>query len=174
MYIEDLKIKVIRKKQSYRYMKEGLNEYQRRTRNNMIDSLILYKKDDIIFASKKVQTVSNHPQMKYFDTIRKGAFQVKCFVEQRNFNTPVHGIINAYDISNQKINEYAMQNDNGQYIGRWLIHSSWYNKLGRDTKAYSGGCFIMSTRDMMKFNNILINNKIKADDIITGLLIEVI
>lgn len=179
MIRNDLYFQVIRQKISHNYKfsdeiikKRGLNKYQANTKHNMLDFLRLCNSKEILFCCLNVQTVSNHPDMKYGDTIKQGEFKIKCFVDQRNFNTQIHGIINAYDLDDQKIDKYSMQMDCGNYIGRWLIHSSFYTPLGRDTRGYSGGCFIMSTLNMKNLNLILINNGIKSGDIIPGWLRE--
>lgn len=173
----NLLLRITRKSESWDYIYDNpnFNDYKNRTKNNMLDLLQLINTDtnDILFECQNVQTVSNHPLMKKSDTIRSGKFQVKCFVDQGGYHTEIHGIVNAYDISGQQINEYSMQYDNGQYIGRWLIHSSYYAPLKRDTKAYSGGCFIMTTENILKFNKILKDNGIEKGNIINGELFEI-
>jgi hypothetical protein len=178
--MEIMRIIIVRQRISYDYKysaieieERQMNNYQANTRNNMLDSLRLVNNGIILFESHNVQTVSNHPMMKYRDTIKAGEFQIKCFVENAIFNTQIHGIINAYDISGQPIDEYSKQYDNGQYIGRWLIHSSYYKPLGKDTKAYSGGCIVMSTNDLLALNRALIKEGIKSNDIINAFLEEI-
>lgn len=146
------------------------NIYKNRTKNNMIDHMFLYKNDVIIWSTHHLQTVSNHPLMKYSDTIQKGNFKLKLFVEQRKFNTPVHGIIDAFDLNGDYIDEFSMQKDQGEYIGRFLMHSSYYAPLKRDTKGYSGACFIVSTAEMLAFNKVLLENGLKEGDILKGVL----
>lgn len=152
-----MKIRVIRYKTSYNYKYDALTDnYDNNTKNNMLDSFIVIDNDKEIFKVN-CQTISNHPEMKHSDTIAQGKFKLKLFVDQRTFNTPIHGIIGAKDLAGQSINEHSMQLDNGQWIGRWLVHSCYYTPLGRDTRAYSGGCIIMSTNSMLALNEILRN-----------------
>lgn len=174
MHKPEFLMEITRHKLSYDYMynDESMNDYQRRTKHNMLDFIKLIREDKIIFSGNNVQTVSNHPKFKHSDTIKAGNIEIECFVDQRNFNTPIHGIINAYDITNEKIDGYSMQWDNGHYIGRWLIHSSYYKKTGKDTKGYSGGCIIMTTPKMLELNKAMITNGIEIGDIISGVIIE--
>jgi hypothetical protein len=174
-----MQLTIVRNKKSYNYKYSTseinefqLNNYQSNTKNNMLDTLRLSHSGIVLFESENVQTISNHPLMKHSDTVKEGNFQVKCFVDKKGFNTEIHGIINAFDIADQPIDVYSKQYDNGQYIGRWLIHSSYYAPSGKDTKAYSGGCFIMSTNDMLKLNRALIKAGVKKGNIIDGYLEE--
>ncbi|MCP4336455.1 MAG: hypothetical protein GY679_01230 [Mycoplasma sp.] len=168
-----LKIEILRRLASYDYKYDkNKDDYQNNTKNNMIDELFLYDGLKQIFKCN-LQTVSNHPSMKHSDTIKVGKFKLKAFVEQRNFNTAIHGIIDAYDINNQKIDKYSMQKDGNQYIGRWLFHSCYYAPLKKDTRAYSGGCFAMSTEDIQEFNKILMDNGIRQGNTIDVTLMEV-
>jgi hypothetical protein len=172
---EDLKIEVLRYLKSYDFKHyHDKNDFYNNIRNNSIDTLILYKENQIIFKCENVQTVSNHPDFDFKDTIREGEFKLKCFVESRSFHGRIHGIVNAYDLDNEPIDNYSMQLDNGYQKGRWLLHDKYSFAKKRDLhNSYSGGCFIMSSIDLGEFNSILLENEISPEDIITGILKEV-
>jgi hypothetical protein len=166
---------VIRKKSSYDFkFDKNKNDYNNNVKNNMQDTLKLIDIDtnNILFECNNVQTVSNHPYMKLSDTIKAGKFRIKHFVDKRKFRYDIHGIVDAYDINNQKIDKYSMQHDNGRYIGRWLAHSTYDPVLRRVTRAFSGGCFIMSPDNIKRWANILKTAGVKKDTIIEGELIE--
>jgi hypothetical protein len=58
--------------------------------------------------------------------------------------------------------------------GRWLIHDRYSFKAGADTNyAWSAGCFILSSADLVSFNNVLKAHNVKPGDLIPGLLTEV-
>lgn len=164
-YKPELKLEVIRKHLSYDYKyKEIEGNYLNNTKNNSLDIIRLVKNDTLILFEAKAQTVSNHPHMNHRDTIKEGTFQVKCFVQNFSFEgNRIHGLINALDLDGQAIDQYSMQKiGNGEAIGRWLIHDRFYAKTGKETNyAYSGGCFIMSVKDLSRFNAILKKNGIE-------------
>lgn len=166
-------IKIIRKQGSFEYKyKEQINNYQNNIKNNSLDTILIMNEGTELFSAN-CQTVSNHPDFKHRDTIQKGTFKIKCFVESRKFHGEIHGIIDAYDIENQKINNYSMQLENGQLKGRWLVHDKWYDKIQKDSKyAYSGGCFVLSSEDLEQFNKVLRKNKIVDNQVINGILVE--
>jgi hypothetical protein len=184
-------LKVERKKASYDFMFNQLHRYseplthqdfENNTKNNCIDSLTLLKNGEVIYKNDLMQTVANYPLCHVKDTINTGKFQIKCLQEPGPFfedkynpgRIKIHHIINAIDNEDQEINPLAMQNDKGITKGRWLIHSTYYPPLNKDTKAYSQGCFIFKNTDgLVKFNSILLANNINPGDIITGELIEI-
>jgi hypothetical protein len=187
----DLKIKIERKMISYDFLKNNLHrysqaftheDYENNTKNNCLDSLTLQSSGEVIYKYDFMQTVANYPLCHIKDTVKEGKFEIKCLMDpgisfDDKFNPgriKIHHIINAKDLEDQDINVSAMQNDNGVLKGRWLIHSTYYPPLNKDTKAYSQGCFIFkTTSDLIKFNSILIQNKIRPGDVISGELIEI-
>jgi hypothetical protein len=166
-------LKVIRKKQSYFFKhNQKKNDFKNNIKNNTLDRIELYFNNKLIFQAK-AQTVSNHPHYDFYDTIKKGTFKIKCFVNPRKFHGQIHGIIDAMDIENQPIDHWSMQVENGYQKGRWLIHDRWSFAKNRDLyNAYSGGCFIMSSKDLEKFNKHLTENGISKGDVIKGTLME--
>lgn len=171
----EITIKVRRYKKSYDYkIDKSKNSYANNIKNNAIDSIFILKGQQIVYRYNKVQTVSNHPNMKNSDTIKPGAFKLKCFVDLRSFeDTGIHGIFDTKDISGQDIDKNSMQWDDGKYIGRFLIHSSKYK--GKDLlNAYSGACFVFKeSKELTKFNNILKSFGYESGDILYGVLEEV-
>jgi hypothetical protein len=171
----EITIKVRRFKKSYDYkIDDSKNSYSNNIKNNSIDSIYLLKGQRIVYHYNKIQTISNHPNMKHSDTIAPGPFKIKCFVDLRAFeDTGIHGIFDTKDISGQYIDENSMQWDNGQYIGRFLIHSSKYK--GKDlNNCYSGACFVfLESKELEKFNNIIKSLGFGPGNIINGFLQEV-
>lgn len=176
MLKNDLFIQIIRQKKSFDFIieKPGLTKWQKVRGNNAIDTLILLKKDKSIFKCSRVQTVANHPDYDFYDTIKPGDFQIRCFVKPRRFYGRVHGIINAMDIEGQPIGEYSMQYEDGHQKGRWCVHGTWSYKHQRYLhNAYSGGCIIPIDYYLEKFNIKLDENKVNAGDIINCNLKEI-
>lgn len=179
MLREDLFYKIVRYKKSYDFIysdetikKYKFSEYRARTKNNMIDVLQLvqinaYGKEKVIFRCN-LQTIANHPKFYFRDTIKEGGFQLKMFVDRRKYKTDIHGIINAYDLDNQLINNKSTQWDKDHWKGRFLRHAK-----GKYKFAYSGACFVSSDEDMKEENKVLRNVNVKRHDIINGILIEI-
>ena len=120
-----------------------------------------------------VQTVSNHPDFDHKDTIKPGYFKMECFVDPRKFHGEIHGIIDAIDIENQKIDKYSMQLEDGYQKGRWLVHDRYTFAKERDLyNGYSAGCFIMDSKRLKRFNRNLKSLGIKPSDILRCLLLE--
>ena len=168
-------LKVKRNKKSYDYKLDPTkNFFSNNTKNNCLDSIHILQDGNIIYSYPKVQTVANYPNSDTKDTIAKGKFQVKLFVEKRKYKNEVHGIINALDLEGQKIDEFSMQKDNGFTKGRWLIHDTYDPVLSKDLNfAWSQGCFVFKTSaDLKLFNKVLIDYGCKEGDIIDGVLEE--
>jgi hypothetical protein len=166
MFKKEFKFHVMRFKESYDYKYDSsLNGYKNNIKNNSLDSMSLYYNGMQVWYTDNVQTVSNHPLMKYSDTVAPGIFRIKCFLDPKSFHGDVHGIINAQDLNGQPIDKNSMQWDNGYYIGRFLIHSRYSKKKKRDLyNGYSGGCFIPSTPAIEELNNIMRELGIKELD----------
>lgn len=180
--MKDLFLKILRTKDSYDYIitdpkDENFNHpYKKYTKNNAIDAMYIVNESDkkkILWAFPRVQTVANHPDFSFKDTIAPGKFEVELFVDPRKFHGEIHGIINAKDMEGQKINEYSMQIDNGYQKGRWLIHDRYSFEKERELRsAYSGGCFILFEHELIKLNAILRSFGYKKGDILKGILKE--
>lgn len=168
-------IKVTRKKESHDFkFDKKKNDFKNNIKNNSLDILEIYLDNLCLFVVDKVQTVCNHPHFDYFDTISPGKFKLKCFVDPRNFHGQIHGIIDAYDLDKEKIDLYSMQIDDGYQKGRWLVHDRWSFKKNRDLyNAYSGGCFMMDSRRLKRFNSKLKTLEFTKGDVINGILEEV-
>ena len=169
-----LTLNVVRNKISYDYkFDKQKNSYENNVKNNSKDVIVLLKDNRPIFKAF-CQTTANHPEFSFGDTIRPGAFQVKCFVEHRQMHGEIHGIVNGYDLDGQKIDVFSMQVENGYQKGRWLIHDRFSFAKNRDlNNAYSGGCFIMSSTDLVRFNEALRNLGVMPGTVINGNLMEV-
>lgn len=175
MIRDDLFIRVIRKKASFdfKYNKDK-DDFINNTKNNAIDTFILFHNNLLLFKYNRVQTVSNYPGAKLLDTVAPCSFQIKCFVEKRLYKEEIHGIINAVDMEGQPINEFSMQKDGGLYKGRWLIHGTRNPVTGKDySYAYSMGCIVFrETKALDDFNELLKSLNIKSGDIINAELVE--
>lgn len=179
MVREDIRIEVLRLFSSHDFKVDPRqNSFGNNWKNNSQDLFRLKESDggSVLFQTR-CQTVSNHPGYKYGDTILEGPFRLKCFVDPRAFHGRVHGIIDAYDLEGQAIDEFSLQNDPdypGYQNGRWLVHDRYSFKIGKDTNyAWSGGCIILSSADLKNFNTKLDGLGIRKGDIVEGYLREV-
>lgn len=176
MMRSDYKLEFIRNKKShdfiinknYKYVGNGKNkrfttsDYNNNTKNNMLDSAKLYKKDTILWECNKVQTVANYPLADTQDTLALGSFQIICFIDPRNYNHEIHGVINAYDIEGQRILENSMQWEDQHWKGRFLIHATQYNH------AWSKACLMFHLTPLLELNSVLHAEGINSCDIIWG------
>ena len=179
-----LNIVIERNKKSYDYKVNPREKgsFANNWKNNMQDWFVLYDEDAEIVRFR-CQSVANYnwgdyataDTVEYGDTIRKGYFKVKCFVEPRSFHGEIHGIIETKDVDGQWIGHDSMQTTaDGFQNGRWLIHDTWSKKLGEDSNyAWSAGCLIMSSSDLASFNKVLHAYKVQPDEIIEGQVVEI-
>lgn len=137
--------------------------------------MILYNDNDgIVFKTVSLQTVANHPEMKFEDTVAPGKFAIQCFINPRKFHGSIHGIVGAVDLEGQAIDKYSMQVENGFQKGRWTVHDRWWTEMNRELNhGYSGACFIMGVSDLSMLANILYKHDIHRKFIIPCLLVEV-
>ena len=183
-------LKIVRKPESHSYHRfvNKPDAWDNNDANNSLDDFFLYDKDKLLFKAK-CQTVANIPGGHYLDTIAPGKFQVRLFVDQRNFWPMVHGIMNTYDLEGQSINERSIEpipGKNGAPIdfSRWLIHD-WQkhrdqkdengNPIPHDSDtrvAWSAGCFVLRDSDLKCFSCILTENNYHPEDILNGELIQ--
>jgi len=180
--MNDLFIKIIRKKLSYQYKKNmnAPDSWENNGVNTSLDDFHFYVDEAILFSTK-LQTVANIPNGRFLDTIAPGPFQLKCFVENRSFHGRIHGIINTFDMDGQRINENSIETvigKNGAPISltRWIMHDDQKllpNPPNEITRvAWSAGCYVHHITNLEAFNNILDAYKIMPGDIINGELIE--
>lgn len=177
-----LKIIVQRSKSSYHYKYKPAQEsgFDNNCKNNARDWLVLMYNDKELFRCR-CQSVHNYDwgrnksngKLAYGDTIAPGKFQVRLFADPRKYHGEVHEIINAVDMDGHKINSMAMQIVRGEYYGRWLIHDRYSNVSGHDMAyAWSAGCIILRSTDLVFFNNALISAGCAKGDIIAGEIFE--
>ena len=178
-----LSIVIERKKKSYDFKlnpKEP-DSFSNNIKNNMIDTFRLFD-DKCELFSCPVQSVANYcwgemarsMAKKGGDTVAEGYFKIKCFVEPRNFDGEIHGIIETVDLDGQRIDTESMQDYGGKdRAGRWLIHSTYNKEKQKESAyAYSAGCFIVSRSNLKAFNDILHAYGVKQGDIISGEVVE--
>lgn len=181
--LKDLFVRVYRKKVSYNYKinPNTPDSWDNNSNNNMLDDFILYYNEALLFRAK-CQTIANIPGGRFLDTIAPGKFQIKCFVENRNYYGRIHGIINAYDLEGQFIDENSVERVKGKDgapidFSRWLVHDTQKQKPKQPNDltrfAWSAGCFISHPSDLDAFANILDAYKIEVGEVINGELVEV-
>ena len=178
-----LKLEVWRNRKSYNFKADPQKPdgFDNNWKNNSIDLLVLLNNSEILFQAH-AQTVANYcfgdmtpgDSLPHGDTVAEGEFTVRCFVEPRKFHGEIHAITNTKDKDGQVIDRNAMQTTEGGFQnGRWLIHDKWSEKLGKDTNyAWSAGCFILSSADLARLNQVLKSRGIKPGDEIRGEVIE--
>lgn len=179
-----LRIKILRYKKSYDFkaFPEKEDGFQNNWKNNSLDDLILLNNGEEIFKAK-CQTVANYcfgemfraGDVAFGASVSEGEFTIKTFVPPRKFNGEIHAIIKTKTVDGGVIDRNAMQTTkDGFQNGRWLIHNKYSFKLGKDTNyAWSAGCFILSSKDLERFNSVLKKYGVKAGDEISGYLTEV-
>lgn len=178
-----LNIKVLRKRESWDFKLNPSepDSFSNNIKNNMKDSFIVCD-DKAEILRVPVQSVANYcwgeqaasMRTKAGDTIAQGPFKVKCFVEPRNYEGEIHGIVEATDMDGQRINSESMQSyGDGQTAGRWLIHSTYNKEKQRESAyAYSAGCLILSRSNLETLNAIFHAYGIKRGQILSGEIIE--
>lgn len=178
-----LKFEVWRNRKSYDFKADPKKPdgFDNNWKNNSLDFLLLFNDSEILFKAP-AQTVANYcfgdqtpgDNLPHGDTVAAGEFTVRCFVEPRAFHGEIHAITNTKDLDGQTIDRNAMQTSaDGFQNGRWLIHDRWSKKLGRDSNyAWSAGCFILSSADLARLNDVLKRNGVKPNDEIKGEVIE--
>jgi hypothetical protein len=181
--MKDLFIRIYRKNVSYNY-KEFPNKpdsWVNNDNNNMRDSLVIFYNEALLFKAK-CQSVANIPGGRFTDTIAPGKFQIKCFVDNRNFYGRIHGIVNAYDLDGQLINEDSVETvkgENGAPVNylRWLMHDTQSLKpkppMTLTRVAWSAGCIICYPSDLEAIGRILDAYKVEPGELIDAELVEV-
>jgi hypothetical protein len=180
--MDDMFIKIIRKKASYNYKKymDKPDAWDNNGFNASLDDFHFYIDESLLFSAK-IQTVANIPEGRFLDTIAPGLFQIKCFVENRSFYGRIHGIINTFDLDGQRIDENSIETVKGangapMSFTRWLMHDDQKlrpNPPNQITRvAWSAGCFVHSKANLEAFNTILDSYKVLPGDIINGELVE--
>jgi hypothetical protein len=168
------RIVVYRKIASHDYkVNPDANSFENNWKNNGIDEIRIMLGEEAVFRAA-CQTVANHPDYKYKDTVLEGDFGMQCFVDPRAFHGEIHGIVNAFDLEGQAIDKWSMQPSDSFQSGRWLVHDRYSKKANRDTNyAWSGGCFIMSTVNLAAFNEHLRALGVAKGTVLSGKLYEV-
>jgi hypothetical protein len=149
--------------------------------NNSLDRFYLFLDEGIAGHSAplftcKAQTIANleglDPGVHRADTIEPGTFQLRAFVDSRQFWCIPHGICNTRTLAGEWIGENSTTATNPN---RWLMHDWQAHRdkpKGQDTRvAWSAGCIVVPDADLILFSAILTNNGIKPGDLIDGELI---
>lgn len=157
------------------------DSFENNWKNNSLDSIIICD-DHIEVIRCRCQSVANYCfganatalTVAHGDTVAPGNFSVKAFVPPRSFHGEIHAITQTRDIDGEWIDHEGMQITRGGFQnGRWLIHDRFSLKTGEDTNyAWSAGCFILSSPDLVSFNRALKAHGVQPGDLIPGLLID--
>ena len=178
-----INIRVERKRESYDFRADPRkpDSFENNWKHNSLDRIII-RDDNIELCYFRCQTVANYcfganataSTIAHGDTIAPGNFTVKAFVPRRNFHGEIHAITQTRDIDGEWIDHEGMQITRGGFQnGRFLIHDRFSFRTGADTNyAWSAGCFIVSSADLVSFNRMLIKFGVKPGDLIPGTLIE--
>ncbi|MDR2185439.1 MAG: hypothetical protein LBO80_07225 [Treponema sp.] len=178
-----INLRVERKRASYEFKIDPHkpDSFANNGKNNSLDRIII-RDDTRELARFPCQTVANYcfggqasaSSLPWGDTVAAGSFTVRAFVPQRAFHGEIHAITQTRDLDGEWIDHNAMQTTRGGFQnGRWLIHDRFSFKTGADTRrAWSAGCFILSSRDLAAFNEALRACGVKPGDLIPGTLIE--
>ena len=156
--------------------------------NNSLDLLELVADGTVVFQCS-AQTVSNMPGGRFLDTLAAGGFDLRCFVEQREFWPRIHGITNALTLDGQLIDHNCVAPDVSSSgapanMSRWLMHD--WQKLrntldennvpypqGSDTRVgWSEGCIVLADADLANFNDLLDDYEVKPDELISGMILK--
>ena len=182
-----LKIKVYRNRKSYDFRADPkkADSFNNNWKNNSLDLFMLTEEENGCFVPLfqcPAQTVANYcfgdmataDTLPHGDTVAAGEFTLRCFVEPRGFHGEIHAITRTRDLDGQTIDRNAMQTTAGGFQnGRWLVHDRYSTKLGRDSNfAWSAGCFILSSQDLAKLNEVLRKEGVKPGDEIKGEVTE--
>lgn len=174
----------MRKKSSYDFKAhpELPDGFDNNWKNNSQDDLILMDDGQPVYQCK-CQSVANYcfgdmataDTVAHGDTVARGKFCVRLFVERRSFHGPIHAIVRTRDLDGQWIDHNAMQTtEKGFQNGRWLIHDRYSFKAGRDTNhAWSAGCFILSSLDLEQLAAAMRGLGLRPGDEIVGSVVEV-
>ena len=146
-----------RKRTSYDFKKDMASadswEGDHNAQNNMQDHVALVYQGRPIWEAL-VQSVANMPGARHSDTIKPGSFFIKWDVPRRAFKGHIHGVVGAYDLDGQLINEDSVETIAGKDgapadWARWIfLHSIRKNDPAPEGEltrfAWSAGCVIGS------------------------------
>lgn len=184
MMREDVRMHVLRRRISFHYRVDPLkgDSFENNWANNSCDTMQLQDKAGRVLYGAMVQTVANYcfgrmppgSGVAHGESVAPGAFVVRCFVPARAFHGRIHAITRTWDMDGEWIDREAMQiSTEGYQTGRWLIHDRWSEKLGRDTNyAWSAGCFVLSSEDLRRMNEVLDRWGVSCGQEMAGILEE--
>lgn len=170
-----IRIEIRRKESShqYKFYPEQPDSWQNNRNNNMKDTLLVYEWSTPILQFP-VQTVANIPGGRYADTVASGNFYLRTFVDERMFHGPIHGIVDAYDLESEYIDENSVQSNDKS---RWLLHDNTKKKEAprglRLSAAWSAGCFVLDYSNLHALNRLLMSHNITRDRLLECTLYEV-
>jgi hypothetical protein len=169
-----MKIRVVRRPESWEYRHRGPDAWHSQDANNSIDAFEVYGDAGRLIMHSFCQTVANAEgliaDVHEYDTIMPGPFKIRAFVEPREFKCEPHGIVGATTKHGDLIGEDSTTLINKS---RWLIHD-WKNHSEPpiDTRvAWSAGCIILKDEDLDSFNTLLAGHGIAPGDIIEAELL---
>jgi hypothetical protein len=168
-----MKIKIMRKPESWAYRHPGPDPWHSQDANNSIDLFEVYSDEGLLIMRSVCQTVANAegllPGVHEYDTIMPGDFQIRAFVDPREFKCQPHGIVGATTKRGDRIDADSTTRTNKD---RWLIHD-WKNHGDppTDTRvAWSGGCIILKDADLDSFSTLLAGHFVAPGQLIEASL----
>lgn len=155
--------------------------------NNSLDQFGLYA-DDGVAENRYIPLFTCHAQTvcnleglaagsqsvdaRYEDTIAPGPFELRAFVEPRQFWCQPHGVCNARTLGGDAINGNCVTRTNPN---RWLMHDWRKLKPQPDAQdcrvAWSAGCIVVADADLERFSQLLLHYGITPGDLISGEII---
>ena len=172
-------ILIIRRRESYDYLRDpaAAPSWGNNDKNNMLDAYLLFI-NGIETVRCQVQTVANHPEARYENTIAPGQFGIRLLVETRLFSGRIHGIVGARDLEGDWVDYASIQLP---YLARWLEHDT--RKLKKEPSdpdmtettrvAWSAGCIIHKPADLENATDVLLRCGYKAGDVVPTELVVV-
>lgn len=151
---------IVRRRESYDYQRDKtrIADWGTNDKNNGLDSFLLYV-DGMPRFEANCQTVANHPNSRFNDTVAPGRFGIKLFVEPRLFSGKIHGIVGARDLEGDWIDFDSVQPTD---LSRWLVHDNRELKKApgdpdttKTTRVFwSAGCIVMAWESLAELNSI--------------------
>ncbi len=170
-----IKVVVLRKAESHQFMRDASAKpsWTNNDTNNSLDEFTVYVNGQERMHCE-CQSVSNHPEGRYRDTIASGPFLIKAFVDPRLFHGRIHGIVCAYDLEGEWIDAQSVQPTDP---ARWLIHDTQKLKpapAGQLTRvAWSSGCIVLPPGGLVALGDIFDQEGVVSGTLVQGEIINI-
>jgi hypothetical protein len=180
-----LTIRVFRYKLSHEYRKNPTKPFawENNDAHNSLDIFRVLEDGRVIFSGP-AQTIANMEGLaddtgkdygaRYIDSLAPGPFQLRAFVEPRDFYGRIHGICNARTLGGEEIGGDCTTPSSSlrTLVHDWQKHRS-SGPAGRDTRvAWSAACLVLPDKDIDSLGVLFDGHGIQPGDLIDGELIE--